>query len=63
MGVVGGPLPLELEDDHPAVVAGSEQVLLRVGGQYPEAIILSPEGLHAHALADVPHLCMCELNT
>lgn len=56
VGIVGGSLPLQLEDDHPAVVPGGEQVLLGVRGQYPEAVVLATEGLHAHALADVPHL-------
>ena len=58
MRVVGGSLPLELEDDHPAVVPGGEQVLLRVRGQYPEPVVLPAEGLDAHALADVPHLAI-----
>lgn len=56
MCVVGRPFPLELEDDHPAVVAGREQILLWVSGEDPEAVVLSTERLYSHALANVPHL-------
>lgn len=37
------------------VVSRGQQVDLRVGGQDPEAVVLAPEGLHARALAHVPH--------
>lgn len=56
VSVVGGPLPLQLENNHPAVVPGGQEVLLRVRRQDPKAVVLATEGLHAHALADVPHL-------
>ena len=52
---VGGSLPLQLEDDHPAVVTGSEQVESGVAGQDPEPVVLSPEGVEAGPLAHVPH--------
>lgn len=56
MSVVRRPFSLQLEDDHAAVVPSGEQVLLRVRRQDPEAVIFATEGLHTHALADVPHL-------
>jgi len=37
------------------VVAGSQQVDLRVGRQDPKAVVLPPEGLHPCALGHVPH--------
>ena len=43
MDGVGGPLPLQLEDDHARVVAGGEQVQRRVGGDDPEAVVLAPD--------------------
>ena len=36
-------------------MAGSQEVNLGVGSQDPEAVVLSPEGLHPCALAHVPH--------
>lgn len=36
--VVGGALPLQLEDDHTAVVTRGQQVLLRVSGKDPEPV-------------------------
>mmetsp|Transcript_14693 Transcript_14693/g.43528 ORF Transcript_14693/g.43528 Transcript_14693/m.43528 type:complete len:467 (-) Transcript_14693:330-1730(-) len=53
--VIGGPLPLQLEDDHAGVMASGQEVLLRVRSEDPEPVVLSAEGLNAHAPGNVPH--------
>ena len=51
---VGGPLPLQLEDDHPPVVTRGEQIEAGVAGEDPEPVVLPPEGVEAGPLAHVP---------
>lgn len=56
VSVVSRSFPLELENDHATVVPSGQEILLRVCREDPKAVILAPERLDAHALADVPYL-------
>mmetsp|Transcript_31726 Transcript_31726/g.82116 ORF Transcript_31726/g.82116 Transcript_31726/m.82116 type:complete len:250 (+) Transcript_31726:2369-3118(+) len=47
---IRGSLALQLEHNHSAVVAGRQQVDLRVGAKDPKPVMLATEGLHAIAL-------------
>ena len=44
---VGGSLPLQLVDNHTAIVARSEQVQGGVGSHHPETVILPTERLNS----------------
>ena len=51
---MGGPLVLQLEDNHPPVVTRSEQIEAGVAGEDPEPVVLPPEGVEAGPLVHVP---------
>lgn len=44
-----------LEDDHSTVMASSKEVQGGVGGQHPETVMLTAEGVEADPLGHVPY--------
>ena len=48
-------LTLQLEYNEATVMANGKEIVLGMGGDNPEPVVLTADGLHARALLHVPH--------
>mmetsp|Transcript_159069 Transcript_159069/g.386335 ORF Transcript_159069/g.386335 Transcript_159069/m.386335 type:complete len:322 (+) Transcript_159069:1299-2264(+) len=51
---VGRAFALQFKHNAAGIVAGSEQVMVGMGGQHPEPVVLAAERLYPHLLAHIP---------